>query len=122
MAAFCVVSTGEVSAAARDALRNSARALGYSSKDMAFVRLTNGALTTPQLFELIEGLDPLAMVVCDLNAQQVLEQAYRTSLPNNDCARLLGKPCCCFANFDAMLGSEQTKQQAWAILKLLPRR
>lgn len=122
-AAFCLVSTSELSLEAQNALFKSAQALGYSVHDITLVVLhpnEQQTLLGKDVFELIEGLDPLCMVICDQQSCQTLSEAFRVKLPTNDIFYLLGKPCCCFNQFEDMLDNQNHKQQAWACLKLLP--
>lgn len=79
-------------------------------------------LSDPQaLFLLIEGLDPLFLVVCDDAAAHQLEAAYGAELARDAANRLFGRDAVVFRNLSALMGTPRDKQRAWALLKSLPR-
>ena len=121
---FCVVCSQAPSEAAASALAASAQALGYAQAGCFFV-ICYG-LDPKQLFELVEGIDPLTLVVADKDAANALGQAYRTAqgprtlqLNRHQC--VLGREAIVFSSFEAMLAKPDTKQKAWALLKKLPK-
>lgn len=118
----CVISEQPLSDQARGALASSMRRLGYGDA-CAFVTLegTDARLDASSLFPLIEGLDPVCLVAADDAAAQLLSQAYRAPVPDNQASRLLGRTCIAFASFEGMLETPQKKQIAWALLKKLGR-
>ena len=137
---FCVVAQVRLGAEAIKALSNSAAALGYGQNACFFIALeSNGETLAPkQLFSLIEGIDPLALVAADSAAMRALEQAYRIaqdvifkgkenssakrfSLAPNMFTRILGRNAVTFSSFESMLSTPNDKQRAWALLKKLPR-
>ena len=139
---FCVVSQAPLGENAKKALASSAQALGYGVQGCFFVVIApNGrdALDAKQLFSLIEGIDPLALVAADKDAVRALEQAYRVAqeaiyrgqdakelhrfqLSSNAYTRILGRDAVTFSSFEAMLAKPDLKQKAWALLKKLPKR
>lgn len=141
---FCVVSQVPLSATAKNALANSAQALGYSATGCFFVTLspvqTTPVLEPKQLFSLLEGIDPLVLVVADASAMHAIEQAYRlshsaahqekegTARKQRSCTlapytytRVLGRDTVSFSSFEDLLQTPQLKQKAWALLKKLPK-
>lgn len=121
---FCVVCSCEPSDTAATALANSAQALGYEKAGCFFVIAND--LSPKELFCLVEGIDPLALVVADKTAAQALGEAYRTAqgsrtfeLDKFQC--VMGRQAVVFASFENMLAKPETKQAAWALLKKLPK-
>ena len=145
----CVASATRLDAAARNALENSAAALGYGRACCTYVVLRPGsatrettdggedgtaegrgaahevagetALDGQALFLLLEGLDPLVVVAADAEAARALGAAYRQEVPLDGACRLFGRDAVAFKSFEHMLDDAQSKQAAWALLKKLPR-
>ena len=76
-------------------------------------------LDAQSLFLLVEGLDPLRIIVTDRRSADLLASAYRTAFPNDSAARTFGKPTAVFRDLDALLQTDAGKQKAWAVLKTL---
>lgn len=72
-------------------------------------------------FAIVEGLDPLRLVIADAASAELLSLAYRCPIEVDSQLRLLGRPSVAFANFEDMLGESGEKQRAWAVLKRLSR-
>lgn len=125
-ALLCVVSYSPLSDIASTALHNSAERLGYAAATAYLtVEPADGSsqmLDGPHLLELIEAIDPLGVVATDGLVCQLLSQGYHRPLKLDEVGSLLGRPCCCYASFDAMMQSNQTKQTAWQLLKVLSAR
>ena len=119
-----VLSRAPLAAAARQALESSARALGYGEDSCAFAVLEadGAALDANALFLLVEGLDPLCLVAADEDAARLLEAAYRQEVPTGAASRVFGRSAVAFRSFEAMLGTSDEKQRAWALLKKLSKR
>lgn len=139
--AVCVFSCAALSEQARQALEKSFERLGYGEDACAFVFLGDdaapgagapgaaldaapgsgvsgaGALGAGELFALTEGLDPLVLVAADAASAEALAGAYRKPLPLQRCTRLFGRLVLAYESFEALLGSEDGKQRAWALLK-----
>ncbi len=95
-----------------------AEGVGAAAADAADVP----RLGDPQaLFLLIEGLDPLFLIVCDDAAARQLEAAYHAELARDAANRLFGRDAVVFRNLSALMGTPRDKQRAWALLKSLPR-
>ena len=143
---FGVVSGRALSAEAAHALENSARKLGYGDAPCFFCTLhahaetkaisdanaggsarasqepSGGAasvLGPADLFEVIEGLDPIVMVAADWEAARALSEAYRCEVAPMKRSRLLGRTTVAFRSFEDMLATSRDKQAAWALLKQL---
>lgn len=67
----------------------------------------------------IEGLDPLALIVADEIAAALVGEAYHAPVALNAAGRLLGRPCVAIASFEADLADARLKQRDWALLKTL---
>lgn len=116
------ISTRALGQAGRDAASKSMRALGFGDAGCAWVWLAEGdgseiALGAADLMSIVEGLDPLGIIVADKDAATLLGQAYRCTLPADDASRVMGRNVASFSNLEAMLGEEAGKQKAWAIMK-----
>ncbi|MDO4502859.1 MAG: hypothetical protein Q4D06_06710 [Coriobacteriia bacterium] len=120
---LCVVSAAPLGAQAQTALQSSAVALGYGERALSFVTLgAEASLLEPaSVLAVVEAFDPVALVVTDAVAAECLSQAYRCEVPTQAASRVLGRTCVAFREFEDMLGSPDLKQQAWALLKHLPR-
>lgn len=138
-ALFCVVSTRPLSQQAHDALAASAKQLEYSLKQVCFITLTatgaegdrsattetttntDQSIVAPrQLLEAIEAIDPLCVVLTDRRAVETASAGYNTPLSLGTKELLLGRGCCCFEDFEALLESEEGKRAAWNCLRTLP--
>ena len=114
-AEVCVVSCGALLEHARSAL------------DAACVRidmpnpmyLDVSSLTPADTFKVIEGLDPMAVVIADDAAAALLSQAYRSEVRPDTHGRLFGRSYVAFTSFEADLAEERSKQHDWALLKTL---
>jgi hypothetical protein len=76
-------------------------------------------LEPDQLFDLVEALDPFAVVVTDAGALQAFCQGYRCSIGVGRLARVLGRNVAVLDNFEKQLQSPEGKQAAWAVLRQL---
>lgn len=127
-----------------DAFEKIFAALGYGAVACTFVKLNRDAgeidgtaepaalldadkpfpsspeLGERTLFEVLEGLDPLIIVMSDKTAVQACSRAYRQDVPLLREFRLFGHRALAFSDFAAMLDDEEQKQKAWAQLKTLP--
>ena len=126
-APLLAVSASALGGPARAALTSTAASLGYGDDACAFATLacadaTGGpALDRQALFTLVEGLDPLGLIVTDSAAARAVAEAYRCSLALGESQRVFGRPCVAFESFEPMLATSQDKQKAWALLKRLPK-
>ena len=78
-----------------------------------------GELSAADLFELIEGIDPLCAVVTDKTAAQAMANAYRHPINLDRMNRVFGRNVAAFTSFDEMLTSKVQKAEAWSVLKKL---
>lgn len=113
----CLVSYGLLPDGVRAALF--AACAGVQMPDPVCVDVSQVA--PEDVLTVIEGLDPVALVVADEFAAQLVGDAYRTKLPLDAHTRLMGRSCVAFASFEADLESARMKQRDWALLKLLKR-
>ena len=74
------------------------------------------------LFLLVEALDPLLLVVADEQSARIVAQAYRCAFDVDAPSRVFGRPTVVFKNLEASMQTDQGKQEAWALLKTLPKR
>lgn len=114
-ALFCVVSSDASSESEQRALIATATHEGFIAQDIIWI--TTRDLDAPELATLIESVDPICLVVLDQRSAEKLSRAYNqpVKLESND--SILGRPCCCFVDFERMLGTDERKQRAWVLLK-----
>ncbi len=70
---------------------------------------------------LVEGLDPLCIVIADRASGAVFSKAYQERCPLDAAGRVLGRSIVAFTSFASLLETPADKQRAWALLKTLPR-
>ncbi|MCL2825780.1 MAG: hypothetical protein FWD72_00055 [Eggerthellaceae bacterium] len=147
---LCIVSTPPLSDRAKSALQSSFAQLGYGAFPCTFFTLQGNAaagaasaaaapadvgaspatspssplphLSEKEVFAVIEGLDPLLLVITDAAAIRTCSQAYHQEVPPDQRSRVLGREVRAFSSFDGMLDDPKGKQEAWALLKSLPKR
>ncbi len=113
--------------ASHTAIENSLRALGYGTKACTYIAIAppNSDGTSPldaqALYTLIEGLDPVCIIVLDEPSAQLVSTAYRHPLRTNTPVRLLGRDVVVFGDLEELISTPEGKQQAWALLKTLPK-
>lgn len=117
---WCVLSTEPLGNTACSALAKSAAALGYGDAACTFVAHAK-ELSAHDAFTILEGIDPLCVVIADEASAQTIAEAYGQAIPFNTHLRLFGRDAVSFRSFEALLTSAENKQKAWAVLKLLPR-
>lgn len=122
---LCVVSYAALSPEATAALEASAERLGYAGAT-TFITVEPAGGGTPldgaSLLHVLEAIDPLGLVATDALTCELLSQGYHRPLTFNEVNALLGRPCACFSSFSALIASEDTKAQAWQLLKTLAAR
>ena len=139
----CVVmalSARPLDAVARNAIGKSLESFGYGEDACTFATLfpkdgglaleSEGAdgegagigLDAQALFLLVEALDPVCLICADAESAAVLGEAYRVSYGMDTPARVFGRSAVVFRDFAAMLQTDGGKQQAWRLLKSLPKR
>ena len=118
----CAIGSRKASEAARHALESSMAALGYGGA-LAFVTLDvdDIPLGDVDLFTLVEGIDPLAVVATDATAAARLARAYRQNIPVDEACRIFCRNGVAFRDLEGMLETPEGKQRAWALFKKLPR-
>lgn len=123
-AAALVVCTKQPSETAHGALEASFARLGYGAGSLGWVRTgrsDEGENERNLLFELIEAIDPLCVVSLSREGATLLSRSYNTPLALEAKTLLLGRECCCFDDFEALLSTEAGKHKAWKLLKSLPK-
>lgn len=118
----CAIGSRKASETAQHALESSMAALGYGGA-LAFVTLTvdDIPLGDVDLFTLVEGIDPLAIVATDAAAAARLARAYRQNVPVDEASRIFCRNAVAFRDLESMLETPEGKQRAWALFKKLPR-
>ena len=119
---MCLVTDAACDKACLEAIAKTAERLGYGHDDLAHVVIDTQAccLSQDSLFELIEGLDPVCVCVVGQEAVSLFCQAYRLQVQSCVQTTALGRPVCLLADMATLLTSEDGRQKAWALLKMLP--
>ncbi|MEG0324841.1 MAG: hypothetical protein RR619_12650, partial [Raoultibacter sp.] len=99
----CVISHLPLSDAAKSAFASSVAALGYGKAACTFVTLMGdeAPLDGSCLFTVVEGLDPLLLIIADDKAREMCSEAYRQPIAAPDKGRLLGRDVVAFRDFEA---------------------
>ena len=119
---FLVLSNTELGTQEKDAIDKSAKALGWADGP-SYVPVKNGdenALSPADVFEIVEGLDPICIVIVGNEAREIAGQAFRCEVPAQGRFRLFGRDACAFNNLANLLESEAGKKTVWALLRGLP--
>ena len=139
----CIISSSALSNVAFTALEKAVSTLGLNTNAVVFVNLypdfsdaedaedsedvyndvqaKTGELSAADLFELVEGVDPMCVVATDKTAVQAMANAYRHPINLDRMNRVFGRNVAAFTSFDEMLMSKAQKSEAWSILKKLTR-
>lgn len=116
-----VVTEKPLSAEALTALEKSATSLEFGEAPLAIavIETPEGSLGAEDVRTIVEGLDPVALVVADAFAAELVSTAYRLPVALNDKNRVLGRTVVVFEDFEALMKTPADKQRAWALLKKL---
>ena len=118
-ALLCILSSVPLNDIASSALSASAQRLGYDLTQIAFITISSQ--TNPKdLLKAIETIDPLSLIITDINAVKMASAAFNVPLTLDKQNLILGRKCCCFKSFSSMLNNDEDKQRAWTYLKTLP--
>lgn len=124
---ICVISENSLSSEAIKALQSSFAKLGYGNAACTFFTLRGTdqnacmpILDSQSLFNAIEGLDPMLLIITDKHAAKEIGHVYRQPISLNKRSRIFGRETRAFAAFEDLLTDGSKKQKAWALLKSLP--
>lgn len=112
-----IVFTETLEDAAQNALVKSFDAIGLSAQSCLYAQVEG--LSPQELFELLEGIDPLALIACDEQAALVCAQAARQPFPLMRKVRLFGREARAFTRLNGMFALESDRQTVWRLLKSL---
>lgn len=101
--------------AARNALDKSFQRLEFGAGACTFADLSG--LAAGDVFDIVEGMDPLLLVATDEAAASSCADALRTPFPLERQARVSGREARAFRNLNAMFGTERDRQLVWHLLK-----
>ena len=119
---FLALGTSHLSSDAALAITKTAESLGYGPDGATFLQIDEPRiLSDRELFEAVEGMDPLCIVVADEPSKQLFAQAYRLVLPKHPAIRVFGREVRVLPTMNQLLETPAGKQTAWASLKTLPR-
>ena len=111
------VFTEEPTAAAKNALEKSFAAIGFDVGACTYAQLAG--LQADEVFALVEGIDPLALVACDEAAATLCSQAVHQEFPPMRPTRLFGREARALPRINAMLDTEADRQALWHALKTM---
>lgn len=116
-----VVTEKPLGTEALTALEKSAASLEFGEAPLAIavIETPESALGAEDVRTIVEGLDPVALVVADAFAAELLSTAYRLPVALNDKNRMLGRTVVVFEDFEGLMKTPADKQRAWALLKKL---
>ena len=134
-----VVSERALNSAAVDAIRKSVDKIGFGADACAWLNLVSersridvegdgpsgqdvvgwGCLTSDDVYDFIEGIDPICVVVADASSAKAVAQSYGEEVDCDAVNRVNGRTVVAFRNFEGMLDDEDSKQRAWRLLKRL---
>ncbi|MEC4184197.1 hypothetical protein VJ918_05170 [Adlercreutzia sp. R21] len=119
--ALLVISQTALSETALSALEKSAASLEFGAAPLAVLTVegSEGSVGAEDVRTIVEGLDPVTLVVADAFAAELLSAAYRVPVTLDAPNRLLGRTAVIFEDFEALMETTETKQRAWALLKKL---
>ena len=112
-----VIFTEKPNDAAKNALEKSFAAIGFDAGACTFAYIDD--LAPAEVFALVEGIDPLALVACDAKAAELYGQAVRQEFPPMRRMRLFGREARAFTQLNAMLEQEADRQAVWHLLKTM---
>lgn len=118
---FVVLAGADCTDAAREALAKSAQALGYGADGVTFVSVAGQELSGDALYEVVEGLDPIALVCAGEEATRLFSQAYRLQAAPHAAQRVQGREVRLLPQIAQNMETPQGKQLVWHALKSLPR-
>lgn len=94
-------------------------ASNVSASNLSDSNSSTSDLSATDLHQIIESLDPVALIAADVNSASALGIAYGTALDIDAFNRVLCRSIIAFNDFEAMLGDSEKKQRAWYLLKYL---
>ncbi len=130
----CVVlalSAQPLEDAGRNAIERSLESFGYGPSACTYAALSPAdpsaeggdvSLDAQALFLLVESIDPVCFICADAESARVLGDAYRMAFDLDAPARVFGRPAVVFRSLSTLLSTDAGKQQAWRLLKSLPKR
>lgn len=109
------VCTAPPSPAAENALDKSFERLGFGAGACCTANLAG--LSADEAFDLVEGIDPVALVVTDEATAALCAEAVGEPLPLERELRFFGRETRAFRDLNAMFGTERDRQLVWRLLK-----
>jgi hypothetical protein len=111
------IFTEKPSDAAKNALEKSFAAIGFDAGVCTYAQIDD--LMPDEIFALVEGIDPLALVACDAKAAALYGHAVRQEFPPMRRIRVFGREARAFPQLNAMLEQEADRQAVWHLLKTM---
>ena len=95
----------------------SAERLGFGLQAIAWCNVSG--LTAEEVLDVVEGMDPIAIICLDEAATSIVSKAYDCSIEKDAATSVRGRRTVAFRSFASLLGNADDKQRAWALLKKL---
>lgn len=119
-ALICVISSQALPETTSAALTKSFAAIGYGEEPCTYLTLSDD-IDDKQLFSIVEGLDPIIVVIADSNAIELCQKAWRQPIPVHAQAKAFGRKARAFSDLNAWVADDKNKQRVWGLLKSLSR-
>ncbi|MGN0262323.1 MAG: hypothetical protein ACI4B9_05710 [Eggerthellaceae bacterium] len=104
---------------AQNALEKSALAIGWGSEAVCFVE--TDMLEPSDLLQIVEGMDPVAVVLASASSAQAFFAAYHLQPVEEERLSVLCREVRIIPRFEELMETPDGKQRIWAALKTLPR-
>lgn len=115
---ICVISSEALSQAATTALDKSFSAIGYGEEPCTYLTLDT-SVDDKALFSIVEGIDPIIVVIADGASIEACQKAWRQPIPVHTQTKVFGRRARAFANLDSWVADDKNKQRVWGLLKTL---
>ena len=110
-----VICAAALSADAKNALEKSFAALGYGPAACSYANVEG--MEAADMFDIVEGIDPVALVAADSSAATLYGTAVAEEFPIGVATRVFGHTACAFQQLNDQLSTPGDKQLVWHLLK-----
>lgn len=112
-----VIFTEPLTEVAENALEKSFSAIGFAPEACTYAQVEG--LSPEEVFDMVEGIDPLVLVATDEMAAMLYSKAVRQDFPPLRRQRVFGREARAFPHINDMMQAEADKQTVWHLLKSL---
>ena len=114
-ALILVISTQSLSSDAKFACTASFQKLGWG--DSPCIWCTWNKNNPADLFSLVEGIDPVLLILCDKAAKEEIAISYRCTIDPLKQSRVFGRNCIAFDSMENLLLKPTDKLKIWHLFK-----